>query len=97
MADLTPRQQRAAETISDNERLTADLKDDAAIALLDWARAHAAQVAGDATRSDAQVEEVVQAIARAVRHATKHAATVGDTAALVALAQARLTGGSGRG
>lgn len=67
-ATLAARQQRVAEALRANERLTAGLPGDAAAALLDMGLALAGQVVADtAELADAAAEDVLQPRARAVR------------------------------
>lgn len=76
---LTERQQRAAESIQENETLTSDLTDNQARTLLDWASYQAALIAGDPSRSDQAVDEAVKTIRRAVRHIASNIAGTGGT------------------
>ncbi|CUS03690.2 protein of unknown function [Candidatus Promineifilum breve] len=67
-ATLAARQQRVADALRANDRLTAGLPDDAATALLDLGLAMAGQVVADtAELDDAAAEDVLQPRARAVR------------------------------
>jgi hypothetical protein len=72
VAELEARRRRAAETILQNERLTAGLQDAVAQALLDWGLAMAGHVASStAGLDDRQAEPVLetrlQAVARLMR------------------------------
>lgn len=62
------RRERAAESILGNERLTADLDDAAAGALLEWALACTGSIVSDTTgMDDAQAEEVMEPRMKATR------------------------------
>jgi hypothetical protein len=68
MAEFTRRVARAAETILENERLTADLDDAAAKVLLEWGVACAERIAqGTAGLDDAEAERVMSPRLRATR------------------------------
>jgi hypothetical protein len=68
MNDLEQRKRRVAEGILENERLTADLDDTAAEALLDWGIACAKLVAqSTADLDDSQAEEAMYPRLRATR------------------------------
>jgi hypothetical protein len=74
--DLAQRLQRAAESILENESLTADLDDDAARALLDWGLACAQKVAQDTAGFEALAAETsladrLQATRRLMRAASR--------------------------
>jgi L-lactate utilization protein LutC len=84
------RQQRASEYFLENERLTRNLTDDQARPLIEWASQQAAWMAADPARSDADVEQVLQAIRRAVLTVAHTAAHEHDRARLEELARAAL-------
>jgi hypothetical protein len=68
MVVLRLRSERAAESILENERLTADLDDAAAGALLEWALACSEMIVSDtATMPDGQAEEVMAPRMKALR------------------------------
>jgi hypothetical protein len=68
MIAIQKRIQRAAESILENEALTADLDDDAAKALLDWGVACAEKIASDtAELNDEEAEEAMYQPMRALR------------------------------
>ena len=68
MTEIQQRIQRAAESILENEALTADLDDDAAKALLDWGVKQAQAIASETIEmDDAQAEEVMYQPMRALR------------------------------
>ncbi len=87
---LTLRQQRAAETILEDERLTSDLMDMQAIPLIEWASKQAAAVAADPWRSDDEVDTALSSIRRAVRRVVAVAADEFDPERLVTLAEEAL-------
>jgi hypothetical protein len=87
---LHARQQRASEYFLENERLTRNLTDDQARPLITWASQQAAWFAADPARSDAEVEQALQAIRRAVLSVAQNAADEHDSARLEALAYAAL-------
>jgi hypothetical protein len=93
LAELTERQQRAAERILEDERLTRDLTDDQARPLVEWASTQAALVAADTTCSETELDDRIAAIRRAVVHVGRTAAGEHDAARLVALAQESLEKG----
>lgn len=66
---LLRRQQTAADAIADAEGLTADLTDQQAVPVLDWATRQATIIASDASRSDAEVETMVALVRQAVYRA----------------------------
>jgi hypothetical protein len=82
------REQRMAERILEDESLRGDLEDDAATALVDWASAQAAAAAAESDRTDAAVENQVQAIRKAARAAALSGET--EPKRLIALAAAGL-------
>lgn len=57
MIDLQKRIQRAAESILENEALTADLDDEAAKALLDWGVSWAERIASETAELDDEAAE----------------------------------------
>lgn len=66
--ELSKRNARAAESILENERLTADLNDDAASVLLKWGLACAENIVQDTSgMNDLQAEEVMYRPMRALR------------------------------
>lgn len=66
--DIGGRIQRAVESILENEKLTADLDDDAAQVLLDWGTSCAQKIAqGSLGLNDAQAEEAMYQPMRATR------------------------------
>ena len=68
MIEIQQRIQRAAESILENEALTADLNDDAAKALLDWGVERAQAIASETIEMDeAQAEEAMYRPMRALR------------------------------
>ena len=68
MTDIQARLQRAAESILDNEALSADLDDEAANVLLDWGVALAQQIASETIElDDATAEEMIYQPMRALR------------------------------
>ncbi len=68
MYEVTRRIQRAAESILENEKLTADLDDAAANVLLDWGVACAEKIAGSTDGlGDSEAEEVISPRLRATR------------------------------
>ena len=68
MYEVTRRIERAAESILENERLTADLDDAAAKVLLDWGVACAERIAGSTDGlGDFEAEEVISPRLRATR------------------------------
>lgn len=68
MYEVTRRIERAAESILENERLTADLDDAAAKVLLDWGIACAEKIAGSTDGlSDSEAEKVISPGLRATR------------------------------
>jgi hypothetical protein len=85
---LTPRQERAAERIYEDESLTASLSDDPARALVAWA---VAQVVAAAARPDLD-DARLSAYGKAVRSAVRSAARAGQRSqhALVARAEEEL-------
>lgn len=87
---LAERQQRASEYFLEDERLTSDLTDDQARALLDWASYQASLAAGDPARSDEEMELMLRRIRSAVRYVARTLSDEHDPAALVALAQQAL-------
>ncbi len=84
---LTPRQQRAAEYILEDEGLTGDLEDSQAQQLVNWAGDAAVRAAAP-RQSDAQAEALVAAVRQAARRAARQAAEQGQN--VVALAEAAL-------
>jgi hypothetical protein len=89
-AHLEARQQRASEYFMENERLTRNLTDDQARPLITWASQQAASIAANPARSDAEVEQALQAIRRAVLAVAHYAAHEHDSTRLEALARAAL-------
>lgn len=89
-AELNRRQQRAVEYFQENERLTRDLLDHQARALIDWASYQASLVAGDPDQTDAQVDTMLQHIRKAVSHADYTALDGATPDQLVALARQAL-------
>ncbi len=74
-ANLTRREQRVADALRGNDRLTAGLPRDAAEALLSWGLALARDIVGDtAALGDAAAEDVLQPRVRAVRRLMMSAA-----------------------
>lgn len=68
MVEFKQRFQRAAESILENETLTADLDDEAAKVLLDWGVAQAQSIASETIEMDAsQAEEAMYRPMRALR------------------------------
>jgi len=68
MYEVTRRIQRAAESILENEKLTADLDDAAAKVLLDWGITCAEKIAGSTDGlGDSEAEEVISPGLRATR------------------------------
>ena len=68
MTPVTDRAQRTAQTLLDNESLTADLDDAAAQALIDWGVASVEAIARDtAGLDDADAEQAMEPRLRAVR------------------------------
>jgi len=68
MYEVTRRIERAAESILENEKLTADLDDAAAKVLLDWGVACAEKIAGSTDGlGDSEAEEVISPGLRAIR------------------------------
>ena len=68
MNELERRSERAAESLLENERLTADLDDAAASALLEWALACSDMIISEtAGMADAQAEEVIAPRMKATR------------------------------
>jgi hypothetical protein len=84
--NLTPRQQRAAERILEDEGLTGGLVDEPASHLVRWA-SEAAVRAAATTFSDEQVNAALAAIRQAARQAARQAGADQD---VVGLAQAAL-------
>lgn len=64
--ELAERQQRAAERLMDDERLTSDLTDDQAQPLMEWAMYQIALAAGNPACSDHQLEEITTALRRTI-------------------------------
>jgi broad specificity phosphatase PhoE len=89
-APLTLRQQRAAETILEDERLTSDLTDVQARPLTEWASQQAAAAAANPWRSDDEVDTAISSIRRAVRWVAAVAADEFDPERLVTLAEEAL-------
>lgn len=89
---LAERQQRAAEHILDDERLTSDLTDDQACPLIEWASYQAALAASDPRRTDEAVDAAVSTLRRAVLRAASIASREQehDPERLVALARQQL-------
>lgn len=84
------RQQQAAERIMEDAGLTGDLTDDQARPLIDWATNQASRIAGDAARSDAEVDVAIGAIRRAILQVAGVATADHTGGQLVALAQQTL-------
>jgi hypothetical protein len=84
---LARRQQRAAEQLLDDERLTGDLTDTQARPLLEWATYQAALAAGDPACSDEEIDATIATIRRAVIRVGIMATDEHDGEQLVALVQ----------
>jgi hypothetical protein len=86
---LTPRQQRAIESVLEDESLTADLKDDQAAVLIRWA-GEQARVAAAPDYSDVEMAEAVRSIRVTVRRVAREAGEGTDPQQLIAAAAALL-------
>lgn len=84
--NLTPRQQRAAERILEDEGLAGSLSDEPASRLVGWASEEAIRAATD-TASEGEMEARLADIRRAARQAARQASSGHD---IVAIAQALL-------
>jgi hypothetical protein len=88
---LSKRQQRAAEAILEDERLTGDLTDERATLLIEWASQRAVFAAANPNDSDEEIDQRVRAIRWAVRHAARTALETDDAKRLVERAEELLT------
>ncbi len=84
---LLRRQQHAAERIQEDESLTADLTDTQARPVLRWAEQQATLIAADPSRSDAEVDAMLDLLRRAIKRAGYDAS--GDDPAEAILATTR--------
>ncbi|NJL03895.1 MAG: hypothetical protein HC911_03050 [Chloroflexaceae bacterium] len=84
---LLRRQQHAAERIQEDESLTADLTDTQASPVLRWAEQQATLIAADPSRSDAEVDAMLDLLRRAIKRAGYDAS--GDDPAEAILAATR--------
>jgi hypothetical protein len=89
-ASIAARQQRVREYFQENERLTRELTDEQARALITWASEYVSSIAADPSRSDAQIDSLLQAVRQAVRHVARTFAHEQDSTRLVLLARQAL-------